>query len=973
MKKQLLIIVFLFALVNQRVYSQATCAAAAPFCTSTGVTFPASTSTTAPTGPNYGCLGSQPNPAWYYLNISTAGNIDITLTNSAGVDIDFIAWGPFASQAAMCTGIFGSPATSGFDCSYSTAATEYVNIVGATVGQWYMVLITNFSGMPTNISATQSGGSGATNCNILCNMTGLTAVPGACNPATNQFNLTGTITTAYPPPTGTLTITNSCGGSQVLNPPFATSINYSFPNLPANGAACSITATYSADPTCTLTQNYSSPAPCAVTCNISAITATPTACNTATQQYDVSGNVTFTNAPASGTLTITNSCGGAPVVLNAPFVSPAAYSFTGLSANGAACNITATFSATPACTFTQNYTAPAPCPLACSISGVTATPTACNSATQQYDVSGNVTFVNAPASGTLTITNSCGGAPIVLNAPFVSPAAYSFTGLSANGAACNVTATFSATPACTFTQNYAAPAPCPLPCAISGLTANPSACDPITNNYSLTGSISFANPPATGTLTVSSSCGGTPQVFNAPFVSPMAYALNGITSNGAACTVTAVFSADATCTFTQNYTAPASCIPCPVTAGNNGPICAGQTLNLTATNVAGATYSWTGPGGFVSALQNPSIPGATAAMSGTYTVTITVNVPAFCTSNSTTNVTVNPLPNVIVNSPTTCAGVGVTLTAGGATSYSWAPGGQTTNAISVPGTAGTYTITGTTNGCSSTAIATVTTSPPPTANFVANVTSGCNPLLVTFTADTLGNAGASYNWSYGDGTVGTNVGYNPTHFYNTDGCQTVVLTVSYGAGCTATDSVPCYISVYPQPDANFFMSSNEVDVLNPTISFMDASSHSNIWFWNFHDGATSPQQNPVHTFPDSGTYPVTLYASNSNGCIDSVTYNVIINEITTIYIPNSFSPNGDGVNDVFNIHGYGISAENFELMIFDRWGNRIFLTRDLNEGWKGSVNNTGEVVQEDVYVYKVNYRDLNNRKKKIIGHVTIVK
>src|SRR5690606_40124773 len=77
------------------------CNNAARFCTSTGVNFPASTNTPAPVGPDYGCLGSQPNPAWYYLNISTGGNIDITLTNSANVDVDFAAWGPFASQQAM--------------------------------------------------------------------------------------------------------------------------------------------------------------------------------------------------------------------------------------------------------------------------------------------------------------------------------------------------------------------------------------------------------------------------------------------------------------------------------------------------------------------------------------------------------------------------------------------------------------------------------------------------------------------------------------------------------------------------------------------------------------------------------------------------------------------------------------------------------------------------------------------------------
>lgn len=966
--KKLLLLKLLFLYCNLSSFSQGTCATAAPFCTASGTTFPASTSTTAPVGPNYGCLGSQPNPAWYYLNISTAGNINIDLTNSAGVDIDFCSWGPFTTQAAMCAGTSNSP----FDCSYSTSATEQVNIVGATVGQWYMVLITNFSGMPTNISATTAGGTtGATNCAILCNMTGLTATPGACAPATNTFSVSGTITYTTPPSTGTLTVTNSCtGATQVFNPPFPpTTTNYTLTGLPANGAPCSVTAVFSADPTCTLTQNFTSPPPCTVTCNISAVSATPTACNTATQQYDVSGNVTFTNAPASGTLTISNSCGGTPVVFNAPFASPAAYSFPGLSANSASCNITAVFSADPACTFTQAYTAPAPCPLTCNISAISATPTACNTATQQYDVSGNVTFINAPASGTLTITNSCGGTAVVLNAPFTSPAAYSFPGLPANSASCNITAVFSADATCTFTQPYTAPAPCPLACSITALSATPSACDPLTNNYSVTGSITFVNPPSSGTLSVSSSCGGTVQVLNAPFVSSLAYALNGLTSNGAACVITAVFSADPTCTLTQNYTAPASCSTCPVTAGNNGPLCEGQTLNLTASNVAGATYSWTGPGGFTSSLQNPVIPATTASMSGIYTVTVNIVSPP-CNATSSTTVTINANPVVTVNSPTTCLGVSTTLTAAGATSFSWSTGAFTTS-ITAPGTSATYTVIGTNGTCADTAISTVSTSPPPTVSFTGDSLSGCNSVPVNFLADTTGNAGATYSWNFGDGTTGT--GINPFHYFNTTGCHTVTLTVSFGAGCSTTDSISCMINVFPQPIANFISSPTETNILNPTVYFTNTSINSTIWLWNFGDGTTSATQNPIHTYPDVGIYNIMLYATTVNGCIDSTENFVIIDDIITAYIPNSFSPNGDGINDVFNIAANGISSDNFEMLVFDRWGQKIFETRDLSEGWKGSVNNNGEIVQIDVYVYKFNYKDIKGKRHKVIGHVTIVK
>ena len=275
-------------------------------------------------------------------------------------------------QAAVCGGTSGSP----IDCSFSTAANEIVNLPNTQPGEWYMVLITNFSGQPTNITATQTGGSGATNCAILCNMTGLTAVPGACNPANNQYDVTGTINVTNPPTTGTLTITNSCGGSTVVNPPFASSINYTIPGVTANGANCTITATFSADPTCTLTQNYTSPASCTVTCNITGLTATPGACNPANNQYDVSGTINVSNPPATGTLTITNSCGGSTVI-NPPFASSINYTISGVTANGANCTITATFSADPACTLTQNYTAPASCTVNCNINNFTANIGAC--------------------------------------------------------------------------------------------------------------------------------------------------------------------------------------------------------------------------------------------------------------------------------------------------------------------------------------------------------------------------------------------------------------------------------------------------------------------------------------------------------------------------------------------------------------------------------------------------------------------
>ena len=697
MKKLVLIIVFIIALFSGKAFAQgADCSTADPFCTTLGATFPASTSTTAAAGPNYGCLFSQPNPAFYFLNIATAGSLTLDISSSAGVDIDFICWGPFASPAAGCaSGLTGSAV----DCSYSTASVETCTIPSAIVGEFYIIMVTNFSGVATNISLTQTSGTGSTNCAILCNISALTATPGVCTLPTSTYTVTGTVTYSTPPTTGTLTITNSCSGvTQVFNAPFPpTSTSYSLAGLPANGLGCTVTATFSADPTCTLSQTFTAPPACSVLCNISGITATPTACNPPTQQYDVSGNVTFINAPATGTLTITNSCGGTPVVLSAPFTSPAAYTFTGLPANSASCNITAVFSADATCTFTQTYTSPAPCPILCSM---------------------------------------------------------------------------------------------------TALTATPSACDPLTNNYTVGGSVTFVNPPATGTLTVTSSCGGTIQTFNPPFVSPLVYSLTGLSSNGAACIVTAVFTADPTCTLTQNYTAPPSCVTCPVTAGNSGPVCIGDSMNLTASTIAGATYSWTGPAGFSSSLQNPSITNVTAAMAGTYTVTITTAAPV-CTSSSSTTFVVNPNPTV--------------LTSGDATMY-----------------------------------------------------IGSTAQIFTY------------------GSTGT-----------------AVWSPSTGLSCTNCDTT----------------------FANPTQTTMYCVIRT--------DGVT--------------------------GCSDSacLTVNIILPcpSNRTMETPNAFSPNGDGVNDKFCLEGWDDCISDFEISIFDRWGSRLFQSKDPGFCWDGIYN--GIMLDPAVFVYYI--------------------
>jgi hypothetical protein len=144
------------------------CSNLAPICTDVGLSFTAQTGVPDAdvSDPNndYGCLISQPNPTWYYLEIGVAGNIDMLL--SAGSDVDFALWGPFADQAtatANCDS-YGTP----IDCSFNSSATENVNITGAAVGEVYVLLITNYASVVQQVTLQQNGGTGATNCGIIC-------------------------------------------------------------------------------------------------------------------------------------------------------------------------------------------------------------------------------------------------------------------------------------------------------------------------------------------------------------------------------------------------------------------------------------------------------------------------------------------------------------------------------------------------------------------------------------------------------------------------------------------------------------------------------------------------------------------------------------------------------------------------------------------------------------------------------------
>ncbi len=159
-----------YALTGNRETENDSCHKSMPFCTGTIYTFPAGTNTTAQVGPNYDCLSTRPNPAWYHLKIENAGPITIHMYSTPSRDIDFCLWGPYADPITPCplTNTNGGLTSNKvIDCSYSTSASEYAYIPNGQPGQYYILVITNFSNQPCNITFQQSSGTGTTDCTIL--------------------------------------------------------------------------------------------------------------------------------------------------------------------------------------------------------------------------------------------------------------------------------------------------------------------------------------------------------------------------------------------------------------------------------------------------------------------------------------------------------------------------------------------------------------------------------------------------------------------------------------------------------------------------------------------------------------------------------------------------------------------------------------------------------------------------------------
>jgi gliding motility-associated-like protein len=388
-------------------------------------------------------------------------------------------------------------------------------------------------------------------------------------------------------------------------------------------------------------------------------------------------------------------------------------------------------------------------------------------------------------------------------------------------------------------------------------------------------------------------------------------------------------------------------LPTPVISLLGNPtVCPGQETNIQA-NSGFTNYQWSNG-------QNTANANLGA---GIFTLTVTDN--SCCQATDTVVISSLPAPTIsIVGDAGVCQGASTELIASpNFTNYLWSDGVQTQNNIVDPGT---YWVTATdANGCIASDTTTVVLWPNPQIVFL-----GDTNICIGQQAYIQANSGfTAYQWSNGTSTANNSL---------TAGIHS--LTVTDSLGCQATAFLTINATT---PTAAIAL--NTTIALDNSIQWQNSSTAGDYpissWYWDFGDGNFSNLENPTHLYEQGGSYTVNLIVTDELGCSDSASYLIIFNPEYAFYVPNTFSPDGDHLNQIFKpIFSTEIDPSNFQMLIFNRWGEIIFESLDPNTGWNGSFGPNGNQCQTGTYTYNISFKDPStNELLNINGHVNLLR
>ncbi|MBI2271818.1 MAG: PKD domain-containing protein [Bacteroidetes bacterium] len=439
--------------------------------------------------------------------------------------------------------------------------------------------------------------------------------------------------------------------------------------------------------------------------------------------------------------------------------------------------------------------------------------------------------------------------------------------------------------------------------------------------------------------------------------------------------------------------------PFPVTAEIDMPAtaCYGQIIQLFGVGGGGTPFappaspyniSWGAPFNITSS----------GSLYDTVTTNTTYNIVVLdansCPKFYDESVVVGDSLDITADDQIICQGQGISLTAsttGGNTAngytYNWfvdntgiytTPVGvvNPTNPANVEPVATTDYMVYVSDGCSRNDTTYVTVTVNDTSLVAFNPIAPDCPILYAEFKPVSTDIGLTYSWDFdGDGNVDQTTLLDTGYYaYSTPGTYDVALSVTNLLGCKSAFYSPKHVIVYNLPIANFIADPQVETILNPVINFTDLSSTDVIgWYWDFGDLTNDTMQNPTHTYQDTGYYPVQLLVTNGQ-CKDSIIKMVQIKPDFFFAIPNTFTPDGDGVNDIFRPGSLiGVSEKEYNFYIFDRWGEKIWEGHDLEDGWDGTVNDGSKLAQTDTYVWLIKLKGIDGAQREYRGHINLLK
>jgi len=352
---------------------------------------------------------------------------------------------------------------------------------------------------------------------------------------------------------------------------------------------------------------------------------------------------------------------------------------------------------------------------------------------------------------------------------------------------------------------------------------------------------------------------------------------------------------------------------------------------------------------------------------------------ANCISRDTVLITVYSLPDLQIVAPSfLCQGDSADATGFGAPNLLWSPSEHFSDAdtfqtrfsssvdteISLTGTSA--------SGCTSEVFWDMEVAPIPEAEIIASSTSGCDPLVVDFSlADS--SEGASYQWSFNSQQVGHSSSNASGEF--SAGQHAIGVEVTSPFGCSRISHLPGGLTVYTtEADFSFFPESPSIT--NPKVTFTGLTQNAEFNFWQIDTLDLATGERYTYEFPSDigGTYEVCLEVISPEGCVDSICQNVTVADDFFVYIPNAFTPDGDGLNDLFFPQLSRIDIAEYRFWITNRDGRVVFETKDPAVKWNGSENNSDYYGRSDLYQWHLSAKpDFNLEERFYTGKVMLIR